>query len=365
MLRQAISVCGQVVAIEVPAGDVRSGTDSSGQRWVTPMIGVHYGRLIAAPQPGADGDPVDAYVSDAYAENASTDPRVQDVAYVIDQLDADTQDFDEHKIMLGFESEDAAVGAYLDHCGDHRRFGDVTPMKREELRDWLRRGNMLNPATRTVMAASFTTRSAGPWSAAGGDCGVGPGGFQPGNDCGKKDGGGGGSKSKEKPKKEEKPKQEKKSPTDAKSQSHGRKPSPSMKKRSPASPPPKRAVDTPSSEKLRAEVKDAVSAAKGLLRRAAAAVGTAAKQAAKRAATAAVAKVVDVATNNPIVRTAVTTHGHAKNAIDGARRVGAALKQAGISASERPILRATLKGLHRAGRISTLVAKTIWESGRD
>ena len=58
-----------------------------------------------------------------------------------DQVDADSKAFDEHKGMIGYPSEEAAIAdydaAFDDGRGPERR-GAVTPMAVPEFRGWLK-----------------------------------------------------------------------------------------------------------------------------------------------------------------------------------------------------------------------------------
>ena len=85
---------------------------------------------------GADGEQIDCYVG--------PNPDAP-IAWVIMQRDLRTGGFDEHKVMLGFDSEAVAVGAYSlgfsDGMGYARLDGDelttgVRAMPIAELRAW-------------------------------------------------------------------------------------------------------------------------------------------------------------------------------------------------------------------------------------
>jgi len=103
-------VSGVRVLIERPRGSMRSGVGPDGAVWVQEML-CDYGEIVDTLAP--DGDPVDAYVG----------PQSAGPVFVVLQVDQ-AGDFDEPKIMLGFESEDAAVGAYLAH-GPPWGFGGI------------------------------------------------------------------------------------------------------------------------------------------------------------------------------------------------------------------------------------------------
>jgi hypothetical protein len=97
----------------------------------------HYGYVRGTE--GADGEHVDVYLG---ANHASP------VVWVVDQVNANTGKFDEHKAMAGFTSREQAVGAYdrgfSDGKGPRRR-GAVTPMSIQRFKTWLRKRDTTVP----------------------------------------------------------------------------------------------------------------------------------------------------------------------------------------------------------------------------
>lgn len=91
---------GLDLSIENPAGSMRRGTDRDGTAWENTMQH-HYGYLRGTV--GADKDHIDAFIG---PHQASTK------VYVIDQVHPDNRKFDEHKVMLGFDSLEQARAAY-------------------------------------------------------------------------------------------------------------------------------------------------------------------------------------------------------------------------------------------------------------
>lgn len=89
------------IAIENPADSIRSGTDPSGKEWQIKMQH-HYGYIENTI--GADGDEIDVFVKN----HLDSDP---EYAYIIRQLNPDGT-FDEHKIVIGAETEDEAKEIY-------------------------------------------------------------------------------------------------------------------------------------------------------------------------------------------------------------------------------------------------------------
>lgn len=91
------------ITIENPAGSVRRGVDADGKEWSTTMANA-YGEIRSTQS--VDGDPIDVFLAtDMDAWNGRK-------VFVVDQTNADGS-FDEHKVMLGFNDKDEAMGAYL------------------------------------------------------------------------------------------------------------------------------------------------------------------------------------------------------------------------------------------------------------
>lgn len=115
---------GLDVSIENPAGSYRRGQDRTGRTWETRML-YDYGYIRGTL--GVDGDHVDCYLGPN--EDAP-------MVYVIHQRRyGDWDKFDEDKCMLGFDSQEDAVAAYLKHYDDPRFLGPVTPMAVGEFKE--------------------------------------------------------------------------------------------------------------------------------------------------------------------------------------------------------------------------------------
>lgn len=121
-----VKIDGYDVTIENPKGSVRRGTDANGNAWETTMHNT-YGYIRGTE--GVDGDHIDVFLSD--------DPTQGDV-YVIDQVNPDTGEFDEHKVMYGFKSALAAKRAYLsNYSPDWKGLGAITKVSKEEFKKWI------------------------------------------------------------------------------------------------------------------------------------------------------------------------------------------------------------------------------------
>jgi hypothetical protein len=128
-----INLQGLNIAIENPRGSERKGVDKDGNEWSHSMSD-HYGYIKRTT--GADGDQVDVYVG--------PEPFSQRV-FVVDQKDQGSGKFDEHKVMLGYTSQAAAIKAYKSNFDKGWSVGDVTEMKMPEFKAWLKAGDTAKP----------------------------------------------------------------------------------------------------------------------------------------------------------------------------------------------------------------------------
>ena len=120
-----IKVDGYDITIENPKGSTRSGKDASGKAWSVPM---HYDYGYIRGTEGVDGDHIDVYLSD--------NP-TQGNVYVVDQVNQKDGSFDEHKVMYGFPSMEAAVEAYKGQYEKGWKVGTVTEVSREDFKKWV------------------------------------------------------------------------------------------------------------------------------------------------------------------------------------------------------------------------------------
>ncbi|NPU91379.1 MAG: PLxRFG domain-containing protein [Gammaproteobacteria bacterium] len=128
-----IKLQGLDIAIENPAGSKRSGTAPDGTAWESEMAS-HYGYVKRTT--GADGDQVDVFVGG--------NPESQKV-FVVDQINQDGK-FDEHKVMLGFDSrEDADAGYHANYSEGWTGRGAITEMSMGQFKEWLKGGDTTKP----------------------------------------------------------------------------------------------------------------------------------------------------------------------------------------------------------------------------
>ncbi|MDB6179011.1 PLxRFG domain-containing protein [Paracoccus sp. Z330] len=128
---------GLEVSIENAKGSTRSGTDPSGEAWSVTMP-ADYGDFKGTK--GADGDPVDFY-------NGGVED--SDYVLIVDQVDAETGKFDEHKVIIGTTARGAALKIYRDGFSDGKgdaRIGAITETTVDGLKAWLGGGQMRRPA---------------------------------------------------------------------------------------------------------------------------------------------------------------------------------------------------------------------------
>jgi len=118
---------GLDVTIENPEGSTRRGTDETGREWEQ-TLNNHYGDIPDTI--GADGDPIDVFTSNG--KNT----------YVVNQNSPETGEFDEHKVMHGFNSEADAQAAYMDNYEDGwKGFGSIVETPVAELMRWASTGD--------------------------------------------------------------------------------------------------------------------------------------------------------------------------------------------------------------------------------
>lgn len=120
-----VSIQGLSIAIENPKGSTRSGVDADGDEWSTEMQDT-YGYIENTA--GADTDDIDVFVGEH---------PLSDKVFIVDQVKEDGS-FDEHKVMLGYESSEDARDAYLRNYEDGwQGLGSITQIGIEDFRRWV------------------------------------------------------------------------------------------------------------------------------------------------------------------------------------------------------------------------------------
>jgi len=135
------------ITIENPKGSTRSGKDQSGKPWSITMNN-NYGYFKRTL--GKDGDQIDVFLG--------LNNRSQKV-YVVDQIDPKTMLFDEHKVMLGFNSEQEAREAYLSNFSENwPGLGAITEMKKADFKKWLGQNSKKKQPKRKPVSKAIPTR---------------------------------------------------------------------------------------------------------------------------------------------------------------------------------------------------------------
>lgn len=125
-----LSFGGYDYTVETPKGVTRSGKDEQGKPWSVTMHDT-YGYILG--KIGVDGDHIDMFINDA-ADLDTFDGNV----YVVDQVKPETGEFDEHKVMYGYPSDEAATEAYLaNYSKDWKGLGKVTSVPKATFDKWL------------------------------------------------------------------------------------------------------------------------------------------------------------------------------------------------------------------------------------
>lgn len=125
-----LSFGGYDYTVETPKGVTRSGKDEQGKPWSVTMHDT-YGYILG--KIGVDGDHIDMFINDS-ADLDTFDGNV----YVVDQVDPETGEFDEHKVMYGYPDEAAATKAYLsNYSKGWKGLGKVTSVPKVTFDKWL------------------------------------------------------------------------------------------------------------------------------------------------------------------------------------------------------------------------------------
>ncbi len=133
-----VKLHGLNIAIENPKGSVRSGKDPDGKQWSSEMAH-HYGDIKGIK--GADGDDMDVFIGDSPESEK---------AFVVNQVDPKTGKFDEHKVMLGFNSMEDAEKGYLSNYEDNwEGLNSIEEVSTPELKEWIKSGDTNSPFSKS------------------------------------------------------------------------------------------------------------------------------------------------------------------------------------------------------------------------
>jgi phage-related protein (TIGR01555 family) len=142
-VRDTLVMHGMPIVIETRAGKVRRG-GHNGSRWEVEMP-ADYGYLLNTWSAEGRGEGMDVFVGP---------DRDSKQVFVIDQLDSQTGQFDEHKVLLGYETAVDAVEDYVASYSDgdaRARIMAVSQCSPAELKVWLERGDLYRPYSKVGM----------------------------------------------------------------------------------------------------------------------------------------------------------------------------------------------------------------------
>lgn len=152
---------GLRLSIENRKGSERSKKTPDGKTDWSVTMPAHYGRILRTT--GADGDHVDFYMGDQPDAEA---------VWVIDQVDAETGAWDEHKVMLGFDGAAQARQTYEAGFSDGKgaqRLGGIKKMSLVQFKTWLKDGDTTKPLSRKVLMNSGKADTVFPDKTGGAD----------------------------------------------------------------------------------------------------------------------------------------------------------------------------------------------------
>lgn len=131
-----VRLAGYDITIETPKGAMRRGTNPDGTPWEVAMP-ADYGYIKRTN--GADGDQIDVYLGPDTASKR---------VFVVDQIDADTGAFDEHKVIMGVTDAEEARLLYKSAFSDGKgaaRLGSVANISQDTFATWLKEGDHTKP----------------------------------------------------------------------------------------------------------------------------------------------------------------------------------------------------------------------------
>ena len=137
-----IVVNGLKINIENPYGSIRKGVNKKGETWQTTLTD-NYGEIHGYD--AADGDYLDIFIRPHLTQQQADK---LNVIYVVDQIDPETHEFDEHKVIFGYETIEEAKRAYLaNYESGWTGLGSITPLTMSMFKFWIKNENLNNPLT--------------------------------------------------------------------------------------------------------------------------------------------------------------------------------------------------------------------------
>lgn len=127
---------GMDISIENPVGSIRSGVSKDGHEWHIKMNHA-YGYIRKTL--GRDKDQIDIFIKPGTKETEKV--------FIVNQINPKTKTFDEHKVMLGFITEDEAKKAYLSNYDKGwKGIGSIVMMSIKAFKKWVYAGRKMGPA---------------------------------------------------------------------------------------------------------------------------------------------------------------------------------------------------------------------------
>jgi hypothetical protein len=132
---------GLDISIENPKGSTRSGVSRDGKEWSN-VLKHHYGYIKGTE--GKDKDHVDVFLN--------TNAKKGLPVFVVNQVNPENKRFDEHKVMLGFETEDKARKAYLaNYDKNWKGLDSIVQLSMDDFKDWVFKGKKKEPCEIKVL----------------------------------------------------------------------------------------------------------------------------------------------------------------------------------------------------------------------
>lgn len=140
-----VGIPGIDVTIENPKGSVREG-----RGWKQTMRD-HYGYIKRTESAEGPEEQLDVFIGEKLDS-----PMV----FVVDQVNQNTGEFDEHKVMVGYANQMDAVRGYKRNYSKGWKVGPVTAMTKEQFTGWLDRGDQTKPVDQGMREALPVTAAA-------------------------------------------------------------------------------------------------------------------------------------------------------------------------------------------------------------
>lgn len=151
-----VRINGLDVSIENPDQSTRSGVDSDGNTWQSTMNG-HYGYVKGVVARAPDKEHVDVNIK------PNTDENFSGQVFVINQNDPSTGKFDEPKVYIGYESEQAARDAYMSNYEEGwQGLDSIVPVSMERFKSLLNRKDGFMKPIKPTMLEQRAQRKAVP-----------------------------------------------------------------------------------------------------------------------------------------------------------------------------------------------------------